>query len=339
MEYFIPSGDSDENCTEYTPFCGYRTAEYFGMVYVHTPITLFGFVTNILNLVVFTRARPKMEQWGSLYVFFFSLAVVDLGIMIVAAPWGPVSCLPSTSGSRSSEIYRIYVFTPIANFFATTSVWITTTMTIERYLAIRKLSCRRQFTSSHARVAVTSLVGAAFVLNLPFYFVERVHGSGLAYSTEFGESHVFLVYSWVRATLAKFLPIFFVFLANTLLLAVIVRSKLRRKRLLFPQGSHQSQRSNRKRELLDLKCMSMIVGMSMTLLLCHGLEPFIKPYFIEYAVGEPCFIYTQTYRNVLMLVTVLETFSYASNFLFYFLCNTALRKVFVDVFCCAKKRS
>ena len=343
MEDIFWSLDSNShNCSEATQFCGFQTAEYFGMLYIHTPITVFGLITNILNLVMFTRGRQKLAQWGSLYVFLVSLAAVDLGVMMIAAPFGFFSCLPSMSGTRASAIYRIYLFTPIANFFATASVWITTTMTIERYLAIRTLTCRRQFTSSHARFAVASLLIASLVLNLPFYFVERVDGAGDAYRTDFGESDVFLPYTWVRATLAKFLPILLVFMANALLLAAIARSKLRRRRLVFPsataQTTRQSQRAQRNRDLLDLKCVSMLAGMSVTLLLCHGLEPFVQPYFIENVAMKPCFVYTQTYRNVLMLVTVLETFSYASNFLFYFLCNTTLRKVFVDVFCSARKR-
>ena len=329
---FSGYGDAATNCTDSVTECEEGTTEYYGFIYVHTSLTIVGTVLNALNLVIFTKGRKRFRSWGSLYVFLVSLSVTDLSIMVVTSPIGVALCLTPSEQSSVRNVYLAYVYLPIANFFATLSVWITTFMTLERYVSVKYVAFRKKFVGRHAKYTVLVMVVCAALLNVPYYFVQYIDtASGDLVYTTFAQSSSFYVYIWIRSLLAKYVPILLIATGNILMLGAIIRTKWRRKTLVSSLSTCQ----NNVRARAEIKCVSMLVCVSVTFLVCHSLEPIVRPYVIvSIREDDLCVLVTSAYRVLAMFVTVLETWSYASNFIFYFMCNTTIRIALYDILTC-----
>ena len=96
--------------------------------------------------------------------------------------------------------------------------------------------------------------------------------------------------------------------------------------------SAEGESSKNKRT--HVKLLSMILGIAAMLVVCHSLEPLTQPPVTIAIMDDECAIYSETYRALVMFVTCLETLSYASNFLFYFMCNNIIRKSLIDMVKC-----
>ena len=310
--------------------CAKGSFEYFAYVFMHTPIAFLGIFFNIINIIVFSFGRKRFVAWGSLYVFLLGLSVTDLLCMTIVAPYGLIFCLCEDK-YYFANVYIFYIFIPLANFFATCSVWLTMTMTIDRYIPIKIPSWRKQYRKKRAKITITVIIFASAILNAPFYFSMRVQSDGDFMLTEFGTSKGFAIYNYIRAVLAKYLPILIVIIANTAMGIFLFKRKVKRRVSVNVAGKINPKISERN---IHMKCIAMLFCTSSIMVFCHCLEPLAQ-YPVAMAITQdPCITYNDLYRALVSFITTLETLSYASNFIFYFMCNTVVRKTCLDILKC-----
>ncbi|CAF3145012.1 unnamed protein product [Rotaria socialis] len=211
-------------------------------------ITCFGVTGNILAIIVLTKRRMIMSSTNN---YLASLALVDIAYLILTLILNTSQhpCFTSTSISA----ILLTIFRPIADFSSNTSVWLTVTFTVERWVAISyPLQSRTWCTVSRARRIIISVMCAALICTLPSAFeMKLVRIIEIKNSTEPNEKP--LVISRIRAkptTLGNSLlyhQIYFNFVTFAiiwipLLLLVIFNTIL----IIYVHRSVQSEQKNKQ---------------------------------------------------------------------------------------------
>ena len=311
----VESAACIENCTDTVYSCVYQSAEYYGYLYIYTPVAVVGVVFNCFNLRVL--ARTSFKGCMSTFTFLRAMAVADLLCLILVSPIGIIRCANQSYEWQhyTRQVYEIYIYLPIANSFACASVWITMTVAIERYITITRMALAKQIcTKFYARWTIFFIYISAIAINFPYHFYRRVSDTVCREYTDFASGEGFQVFSWLRTCLAKYIPIVIVSVFNILMLVTVCAHNRKRRCMVFPQSSIQ------RRQQLQTKCTAMLLSITITFVLCHILEPFIHSAVYTSLFGY-CSLYTITYRTIAMFVNLLETFSYAINFIFYCVFN------------------
>lgn len=174
----------------------------------------------------------------------------------------------------------------------------TTAVAIEQYITVAQgIIARRSCTKDIAKWTVIILILPAFLINFSYYFYRCVSDNEyvpkLPIYTYFGNSQGFIVYSWVRMMINKYIPILIVIVFNILLLALVCKSRRR----------DLKENQNRNHNLTG--CSMMLSAVTITFILCHFLEAFTHMELYSSFFGE-CSIYTMTFHDFEMVVKVLE---------------------------------
>lgn len=320
--------DDLENCTENVRNCTLYSAEYYGYLYIFTPVTIIGIVLNCFNLAILSRTTFK--GCSSTFTFLTAMSVADLIYLCLVCPVGITRCteIHYIWQIISRQAYEIYFHHPMSNTFGTASVWLTTSVAVERFITVTKRSLAPHLcTKNIARVIIVFIYCFAFIIHIPYFFYRDISADGTREYTKFGESDAFKVYSWFRTILAKYIPIIVVIIFNLLLLASVCQSNKKMKTKVLPQSSVN------RRQQQQMKCTAMLLGITFTFVICHMMEPFIHETIYK-AIFGPCSILTETYRNSVMTVNILEAASFASNFIFYCVFNKEFAKGVKEVFKC-----
>ena len=306
--------------------CNANTLEYYGYLCLQLPITVMGFIFNGINIITFTIGHRNFQSWGTLHAFLCVLSVVDFCYMIFIAPFGLVLCVLHDNW-YINNIYLIYIYKPLTSFCATCSVWITMTIAVDRYASIKNVMWRKMYTRKYAKFTLVFIIVASIGLNMPYYFIQRVQKDAIVIETEFGSSDGYVVYNYIRSFLAKYIPMVIVTWASIALCMALLRHKKKQSSLVSSEASASSKRQHWKR-------LSMILGISLMLVACQSFEPLTTPPVAKAITGNECVVYTETHRSLAMLAVTLETLSYASNFIFYFMFNRVMRETWMDIMNC-----
>lgn len=125
-----------------------------------------GVFGNILAIIVLTKRRMIMSSTNN---YLVALALVDIAYLILTLILN-TSQNPCFAGSTISDILLI-ICRPIADFSSNTSVWITVTFTVERWVAITyPLKSRTWCTVHRARKIIISVMCAALICTSPSAF-------------------------------------------------------------------------------------------------------------------------------------------------------------------------
>lgn len=308
-------------CTDFVLFCESQSTEYYVYLCVYTPIVLIGMLFNGCN--IFVLANSTFKGCGPTFTFLTAMAVADLLCLIISCPFGMTQCILSEDNfqSFSTHMYEIYIFMPMANTFATASVWITMTVAIERYISVNHISLAGKIcTKKYARVALVIIFILSFILHIPFFLFYKVEDGDTILYTEFAYSKEAEVYDWIRTFLAKYIPIVILVIFNLLLLYCVYQATKKRQNMGVVSkeaAQHRQQQQN--------KCTAMLLGITVTFTICHIFEPFVHPVVYQGLFGY-CSIFTSTYRNLTLTINILEVTSYASNFVFYCVFNQEFAK-------------
>jgi hypothetical protein len=125
-----------------------------------------GVTGNILAIIVLTKRRMIMSSTNN---YLVALALVDIAYLILTLIINTLQnpCFTNTS---LSEIV-LTICRPVADFSSNTSVWLTVTFTVERWVAITyPLQNRTWCTVSRARKIVLSVMCASLICTLPSAF-------------------------------------------------------------------------------------------------------------------------------------------------------------------------
>ena len=134
-------------------------------------IALLGVIGNVLICSVIAN-RPNMRT--SMYCYIFSLAVADLGVLLVNFPLAVVRS-EDPYGWPFGETFCLYIY-PATDIFFGASIWSITVIAIERYRHIvSKPQIRQNHKPKHqaARFITAVWVTSFIVVALPVYLITR----------------------------------------------------------------------------------------------------------------------------------------------------------------------
>ena len=200
-------------------------------------IVLFGLIGNILTIIVLWR-----KEMHSTTVFYLrALVVTDTAILVLAfITLTPLSLSNYTKTlEKFKEIVYPIIFTP-CNYMVMTvqaiNVWITVSVTIERYIAIcHPFTSVRLLTRRKALVVIGTITILSILYNLPRLFAtEAIKNEENGYynllETNFGITNLYMqVYRQFMYSLLIFIiPLSVLVVLNGLLIIELMRRRRRR---------------------------------------------------------------------------------------------------------------
>lgn len=271
-----------ENYSVYT--CQVGSVEYYGYIYFHTPMAISGVVLNVLNLKLLLGAPFK--NYGPTFTFLAHKAVGDFFFLILASPIGIVRCANQSQDWQlfSRQVYDIFIYTPIGHTFSTVSVWMTAIVSIERYITMAHSTAtsRKICTKERANWGILFIYVFAVMINFPYFFYRCLSDDNTRTYTSFAYSNGFNVYTWMRTVLIKYIPILVVTVFNMMILGYICYNTKKRRTSVFPGPA------NHTIEKIQTRVTSMLLGMTITFVICHCLEPFIHAGIYRYGLLYFC---------------------------------------------------
>lgn len=160
---------SDEAATHFFRFVTYGVLITF--------IGIMGVAGNVLSIVVLSR--PQMRS--SINCCLIGLATFDILLLVTSVLMLGLDCLCEYTGScleyhQSVHPYITPFVYPLAMIAQTGSVWVTVSVTIERYVAVcLPLHAKSLCTYGRARIYIIVIAVFSFVYNIPrFWEVDRV---------------------------------------------------------------------------------------------------------------------------------------------------------------------
>ena len=121
---------------------------------------------NILAIIVLAKRRMIMPSTNN---YLIALAIVDIAYLLLTLILNTLHhpCFTNTS---LSDI-MLTICRPIVDFSSNTSVWLTVTFTVERWVAITyPLRSRRWCTARRARKIILGVMCTALICTLPSAF-------------------------------------------------------------------------------------------------------------------------------------------------------------------------
>ena len=274
--------------------------------YVGPILCVFGVLGNVLSLLVLTRDRLKDAP----YVYLRALAATDMMALLVSFPFMVFSI---GSYAYPWKWYESYVFLPFANLFTASSVWITVTMSIERFIVVKfPLWAKWRCTRVGAKTRVCVILFTAFLLSIPRYFAYSITQIGSGYilkSTPFRLSEFYYWMDVFCIASFHFLPLLILGFINVFLIYEVQNARMIRRELNIRNNRESEFQKDQRRFTVTL--ISIVV-----LSLC-----FIVP-----ATVSDIFMYTKFHRKpngqtvsriVRSTANVLLWCSLSFNFLLY----------------------
>ncbi|CAF4425292.1 unnamed protein product [Rotaria sp. Silwood2] len=208
-------------------------------------ITCFGVTGNILAIIVLTKRRMIMSSTNN---YLAALALVDIAYLTLTLILNTFQH-PCFTGTSLSAIL-LTICRPIADFSSNTSVWLTVTFTIERWVAVTyPLQSRTWCTVSRARRIIISVMCAALICTSPSAFeMKLVRVTEIKNLTEPNEKTLLtsricakptvlgssLLYHQIYFNFVTFaiiwIPLLFLAIFNTILIIHVHRSKQKEHR-------------------------------------------------------------------------------------------------------------
>ena len=129
-----------------------------------------GVTGNILAIIVLTKRRMIMSSTNN---YLVALAIVDIAYLLLTLIVN-TSLHPCFISTTIAEIL-FTICRPIADFSSNTSVWLTVTFTVERWVAITyPLQSRTWCTVHRARKIIISVMCAALICTSPSAFEAKL---------------------------------------------------------------------------------------------------------------------------------------------------------------------
>lgn len=300
-------------------------------------ITIVGVVGNTVTIVIMTRRRMR----SSTNSYLAALAICDMLYLL---------CIFALSLKHYQFIqeqglliyYRCFpLIVMLADACSNTSVWLTATFTMERYIAVchpirGKVLC----TESRARKAILAVFIFCFSFTLPTTFeysvtekydpVTNVTKPSLG-ASELGKNQLYKkIFYWLTVVLFTVIPF--------LLLAIFNAFLVRSVHISRKQRSRMTQRTDSSRDNQENKITVMLIAVVILFFVCQ-LPTAVALLYTSIRSPEPD---TDEERLMLTLGNIfnfLMTINAAGNFILYCLLSQKYRRTFLQIFCpCAKSR-
>ena len=301
--------------------------------YIQPAICVFGILCNLLNLLILTR--PKLKE--SPYTYLLGLAVTDLGLLVILF----VGSFDKRIANRSYswQVFNAFVFLPIGNVFANSSIWITVLLTIERWISVRfPLKAKKMCTKQLARWAIIGVVVVMLVINTPRFFCREIIGKFengsmeyLVISSAFEQSDVFSGIVWMYIITIIIIPCLILTVLNSCLLHVVYKANRNRSELNIANENNIAVHISREQRRLTVTCVSIIC----LFLICVSPAAFAAPpvSLALFGKGRPPEEYFSSplYRLISIVNNTLLGFNLSLNFVLYCLFNHKFYKTLVHL--------
>ncbi|CAF0821967.1 unnamed protein product [Adineta steineri] len=293
-------------------------------------ITFFGVTGNILAIIVLTKRRMIMSSTNN---YLVALALVDIAYLLLTLILNTTRnpCFHDTTIAAVLSV----ICRPIADFASNTSVWLTVTFTVERWVAITyPLQSRTWCTVHRARKIIFSVMLAALICTSPSAFeVKLVRDTEVKNSTRLRAEHTALgnsiLYHQIYFPFVTFaiiwIPLLFLVIFNTILILYVHRSK---------QDDHknkegiQLRRHNRGNQGEQRKTTIMLIAVVIVFTFCQipqAISLTIQSFFHTLAETSNVLIFNN-FANCLVAINA------SMNFLLYCCFSDRFRSTFRSSF-------
>ena len=325
------------NCTEY-PICSsiFEKIGYLGLL----PMTCaLGVGFNGAILRIFLNSSFKLHMIPSTLIYLTGLAVADFHSSLLIAPLGFTRCIPPSSPDVQLfyNIYEKYIKN-IGNIFTTAGIFITLTVTIERFLFVIKSKgdLARSNSGGPVPAAVKILVGnyiLAFVCCIPLFLsFDNVSPNEPVQKSNFAESTGYEVYAWFGLLVLKLTPVLTISMLNMVLIGNIRDNNKRLKAMVFSTIVYRRRMQSQNRITL------MLLSISAVFILGHLFEPFVDTGIIKPLFGK-CSTETIEYETIRMFANWVESLTWTSNFVSYYVFNASFKIHVRNLISCNKQEN
>lgn len=139
-------------------------------------IGFFGILGNIISMIILSR--PQMRS--SINYLLIGLARIDIGLIITSILLFGLPGIYPYTGMMFTYFYYVYphivpVVYPLANMVQTASVYLTLTVSLERFVAVcHPLRARSLCTCGRAKLYVIGIIVFSVIYNLPKCFEGKI---------------------------------------------------------------------------------------------------------------------------------------------------------------------
>ncbi|KAG8198440.1 hypothetical protein JTE90_022178 [Oedothorax gibbosus] len=295
-------------------------------------IMIIGFVGNTVTIFIMTQRRMRSStNW-----YLAALAIVDMSYLVFSFILS-FTAYPHIHESQFYFYWKLWpYFVTITDASSNSSVWITVTFTIERYIAVchpmkGKVIC----TESRAIKMIVIVFLICFFITLPTFFeyniietenpltnVTEVHLD----TSDLGNNPVYVTtYYWIITVTFVFIPLLLLTVFNAFLIKSVHSSKSRRKTMTRRRdtGDQSTQES---------KITIMLIAVVILFLICQ-LPTAITLLYKAFHTVEPRSNEDLLLRGLGNIFNFLVAVNAAGNFVLYSLLSQKYRKTFVLIFC------
>ncbi|XP_054707619.1 FMRFamide receptor-like [Uloborus diversus] len=298
-------------------------------------IMTIGIVGNVITIVIMTRRRMR----SSTNNYLAALAIFDMMYLIFTFILS-LSHYPHIPDSDHYIYWRMRPFIfMLTDTCSNTSVWLTVTFTVERYIAVCHPMKGKVFcTESRAKKAIVTVFLFCFTFTIPTPFewkvVEKInestnHTTLYLDHSDMGRNYLYkTIYYWLTVVLFIFIPFILLAIFNSFLIRSVHLSKVQRSSMTRGEGSDSSQENKITMMLIAVVILFFICQLPTA---CHLLystlhENFnVKQLYLLHGLGN--------IFNFLMSINA------AGNFVLYCLLSQKYRRTFIQIFCpCMRNR-
>ena len=299
--------------------------EYYLNGVVAMCVIFLGLVANFLTVVVLTRKTMH----SSTNCFLTSLALWDTMVLICTLFLMTLNHFSSTYELTVHPYIVVYIY-PLALVAQTSTVWITVSFTVERYIAVcHPLKAARMCSINRTRIVIVCVSIVSFIYNItrwfeyelteyasenstnqtiPPYQPTQFHGNAL-YNTVY--------YSYLYPTIMFVIPLSSLAIFNTCLIHAVNKSQKQQKDM----NVRQSRENN---------VTIMLVSVVIVFMMCQVPAAV---YNVARAIDSPTVSHRLGWKILSGVRNFLVTFNSAINFLLYCAFGQKFRRVFMRTFC------
>ncbi|XP_013782861.1 sex peptide receptor-like [Limulus polyphemus] len=317
----------------------FREQSRFWIQRVLVPVILIvGLIGNTITIVILTRRRMR----SSTNNYLAALAIFDM-LYLICVFGLSLSHYPGIQNPHYVVYWHIRPFAiMLTDACSNTSVWLTVTFTIERYIAVcHPIKGKVYCTESRAKKVIVFVSLICFFLTLPTPFewtvieitdVETNETMMTMDFSDFGNNHLYkTVYYTMTAILFIFIPLFLLAIFNSFLIRSVHLSKIQRDTMTHHRESRDSLQQENKITI-------MLIAVVVLFFVCQLPTAAILVYTSLHTVPP------NTNKEALLLglgniFNFLVCINAAGNFVLYCLLSQKYRRTFLQTFCpCIKSK-
>jgi 7 transmembrane receptor (rhodopsin family) len=289
-------------------------------------VGVLGILGNVLSMVILSR--PQMRS--SINYLLIGLARCDTVLLLTSVLLFGIPAIYSYTGYFFYYYYHIYptispLMFPIALSAQTASVYLTLTVTLERFVAVcHPLRARALCTYGRARIYVVVIIAFAVLYNISRFWEVKVreypddeHGTILcltASELRSNQDYINIYIHWLYLVFIYFIPFLSLAFFNTMIYKQVRKANRERQRLS-------------RTEKREIGLATMLFCVVIVFFLCNILALVTNILEAFYGLIDDYLVKTSN-----LLVTI----NSSVNFIIYVIFGEKFKRIFLMMFC--KKR-